>query len=115
MTAREPRTMPEQIADIYEQLRRLHTAVVISGETSGIPGRNGTDGEDGRDGRNGTDGTDGTDGATGPAGPAVPTHMLDGETFTVPDRQGMTFAWDIVMDGSAAIVMGSESELVDVR
>lgn len=58
---------------------------------------------------------EGPAGPTGPAGPAVPTHMVDGETFTVPDRQGITYAWDIVMDGTASIVMGAESQLVDVR
>lgn len=84
----------------------------------GVPGASGPAGATGATGATGPTGATGATGATGPtgpAGPAVPTHMLTGEVFTIPDRQGITYAWDIVMDGTASIVMGSESQLVDVR
>lgn len=126
------RTGQDLLARLDERVRTLErkratlTSDVVDG-TYAVPGPQGPQGDPGPAGAQGATGAAGPagpagaagpagpTGPTGPAGPAVPTHMLDGEVFTVPDRQGMTFAWDIVMDGSASIVLGSESQLVDVR
>lgn len=120
------RSGPELLGRLDERVRTLErkratlTETVVDNGTgavgpTGPTGPRGLPGASGATGKDGVDGTPGDPGASGPAGPAVPTHMLDGETFTVPDRQGITYAWDIIMDGSATIVLGSESVLSDVR
>lgn len=109
----EPKTVSAQIADLYEQLRRVHTMVTAA---TGAPpaGEQGPPGLDGTDGRPGTDGTD------GPPGPAATVEAFEEGvslgTFDTIDFVGAAITASVVgTDLIVTVASTASSVLEDAR